>query len=240
MHDMRNDFRVALHSGDYEQAERLANNQLALLGESSLWLNEMGMLLLAQGRYAEALLHFDRAAAADSNNIEAILNGSIVLADLGFYDEAASRFDAARAIEGNSGTEPPAREFSLAQGHTTTNTLAQKTLEIAKIYKQLGELVRAEEEIRKSISIHESAAAFIELARLHLAKNEGERALDTLENARRIEPMNAEIHVVAAQCHLMKDRRNEALDSLSRAELLDDKSQTGSVLRRAIRSATNS
>ncbi len=238
MQDMRNDFRVALYSGNYEQAERLGNNQLALLGESSLWLNEMGSLFLALGRFAEALLHFDRAAAADSNNIEAILNGAIVLADLGFYDDAAVRFHAARAVEGRVEGDSPAAEIPLLKGKTTTRTLAEKVLEIAKIYRQLGDNARAEEELRKSISIQETAEAQMEIARILIESGEADKALDALENARRIDPMKPEIHILAAQCHLIKDQRGDALDSLGRADLLDDHSRAGAILRRAVRTGT--
>jgi tetratricopeptide (TPR) repeat protein len=235
MHDMRNDFRVALYSGDYAQAERLANNQLALLGESSLWLNEMGILLVSQGRLAEALLHFDRAATADSSNLEAILNGAVVLADLGFYSEAAQRFEAARAIE--SGTEgdtsPPV--VPLSEGKTTALKLAEKSLEIAKIFVQLGNFEKAEAEIRHALSIQENQDAFFELAKVFIQKGEPEKALDALEQARQRNPSNPEIYVLAAQCHIMNKHSADAEDALVRAELLEDKSHVGALLRRSIK-----
>lgn len=234
MHDMRNDFRVALCSGDYEQAERLATNQLALLGESSLWLNEMGILLVSQGRLAEALLHFDRSAAADNSNLEAILNGAIVLADLGFYEEASVRFDAARAIESHAEDGQPPTAKPLVQGKTTSLTLAEKALESAKIYRQLKDLAASEEGVRKSISISETSAAYTELARIFIEQDNHEKALEALNNAQRLDPSASEPLVLAAQCYLSRDLRKEALDALTKAELLGDNSRTASVLRRAL------
>ncbi len=235
MHDMRNDFRVALCSGDYEQAERLATNQLALLGESSLWLNEIGILLVSQGRLAEALLHFDRAAAADNTHLEAILNGAIVLADLGFYEEASVRFDAARAVESQAdgGTMP------LVQGRTISLTLAEKSLETAKIYRQLKDLKNSEEEVRKSLSLSETSASYIELARIFIDQSIFERAQEALENALRLDPTSSEAFILAAQCYLSQNLPKEALNALSKAEILGDNSKAASVLRRALHSSAH-
>jgi tetratricopeptide (TPR) repeat protein len=239
MHDMRNDFRVALCSGDYEQAERLATNQLALLGESSLWLNEMGILLVSQGRLAEALLHFDRSAAADSSNLEAILNGAIVLADLGFYEEASIRFDTARTIESQSEGDRPPNAKPLVQGKTTSLTLAEKALETAKIYRQLKDLASSEEGVRKSLSISETPEAYVELARIFIEQNSPEKAQEALNNAQRLSPSASEAFVLAAQCYLSRNLRKEALDALAKAELLGDNSRTASVLRRALHSSAH-
>ena len=234
MQDLRRDFRTALCQGDYEQAERLANNQLALEGESSYWLNEMGILLLAQGRLAESLLHLDRAAAANAHNIEAILNGAIVLADLGFYDESQTRFEAARSMEAGTEGDATAPETPLSAGIATAEVLAEKLVELSRLFQSIGHLEKAKEELFRSISIRDNASARLDLARLALKAGNAEKSLEELEIARKLAPENPEVHVVAALCHVERGRREEALDALSKAEYLDDRSRISAILRHTI------
>lgn len=234
MQDMRRDFRTTLCLGDYDQAERLATNQLALEGESSYWLNEMGLLLLVQGRFPEALLHFDRAAAADSLNAEALLNGAVMLADLGFYDESQLRFEAVRAIE-NSAIEPQTTEDTpLSAGASTSRMLATKRTELGRVFIEAGNQQKATEEFAQSILIRDNPEAHIELARIALKSGMHEKSLKELEAARILDPTNSEVHVIAAQCYFASNRPSDALAELSKAELLDDRSRTGSILRHTI------
>jgi tetratricopeptide (TPR) repeat protein len=235
MQDMRRDFRTTLCLGDYDQAERLATNQLALEGESSYWLNEMGLLLLVQGRLPEALLHFDRAAAADSLNAEALLNGAVMLADLGFYDESQLRFEAVRAIENSTGKSFSTADIPMSAGASTGRMLAAKHTEMGRLFNSTGNQQKATEEFTRSISLRDNSESHIELARIALKNRMPEETLQELEAARMLDQSNPEVHVIAAQCHLANNRTSEAMAALSQAELLDDRSRTGSILRHTIR-----
>jgi tetratricopeptide (TPR) repeat protein len=239
MHDMIDDFKVALHCGDLEHAERLATNQLALLGESSKWLNNLGLVYLAQGRMAEALQHFDRAVAADEGFLEPLLNGAIILADLGYYNEAAVRYESAQQLQskgtGYAQRDPAAMPLFAAK--STVETVGERLLELAHIHRQTGDRDGAMAELKRAIQHASLPAAHIELATLYLEQEECEAALDHLEQARRLDPQNPEIHIISAQCHLLKNRVKEAQDSLARAELLNDRSRTGAALRRSLRDA---
>lgn len=95
-----NDFRSALFAGDFYLAENIGLVQIQQNGEKAEWLNELGILYLMKGDLPEALRFFDRAVAADLNFIEAQFNASIILSDLGFYDEASARFAEACKREG--------------------------------------------------------------------------------------------------------------------------------------------
>jgi tetratricopeptide (TPR) repeat protein len=239
MHDMIDDFKVALYSGDLEHAERLATNQLALLGESSRWLNNLGLVYLAQGRMAEALQHFDRAVAADEQFLEPLLNGAIILADLGYYDEAAVRYESAQQLQakgtGYSQRDPSSMPLFAAQ--SIVRTVGERYLEIARIHRETGDREAAMTELKRAIQHAALPSAHLELAALYLEQEDSESALDHLEEARRLDPQNPEIHIVSAQCHLLKNRVKEAQDSLARAELLNDRSRTGAALRRSLREA---
>ena len=100
MQNSLNDFRAALFAADFQLAENIGLSQLQQIGEKADWLNELGILYLMKGDLPEALRFFDRAILVDANFIEAQFNASIILSDLGFYDEASQRFKDACQREG--------------------------------------------------------------------------------------------------------------------------------------------
>ena len=242
MQDLLNDFRVALFAGDFETAERLAQGRLDDEGENATWLNELGQVYLAQGRFSEALQFFDRAICVDPQFVEALLNGSIVLSDLGFYDEAASRFEAACALDqsvvsavprATAGTSQKEGTAGEENGVTGRRRVAEKHLELAALHSSLGQWNDALMQCEKACATSESADGRIELARALLNLERVDAALFELERARRIDPRHPQIHVLAALCYVVQSRREDALDALGRAELLSDHSKTGEILRRS-------
>lgn len=235
MQDKLNEFRIALFGGESDHAERIALGCLAQLGESALWLNELGGLACSQGRFAEALQYYDRAVCADPWFVEALLNGAIVLSDLGFYDEAQARFAAAGELDSAEWNDAcqskPIVAKRATDGVSAARKVAEKHMDTAELYLGLGRLNEASEELTRASQICDSAAVHIALARVFLLKKECDTALAELECARTLEPRNGEVHVVAAQCYLLQEKSLEAREALARAELLRDRSNTGSVLR---------
>ena len=130
MQNSLNDFRSALFAGDFYLAENIGLVQIQQNGEKPDWLNELGVLHLMKGELPEALRYFDRAKASDINFIEAQFNAAIILSDLGFYEEAASRFAEACKREGV--------------------LLAQKHFDMSLFYQSVRRLLEAEEELKKA------------------------------------------------------------------------------------------
>ena len=120
-----NDFRSALFAGDFYLAENIGLTQVQQNGEKADWLNELGVLYLMKGDLPEALRFFDRAILSDANFIEAQFNAAIILSDLGFYEEATSRFSEACSREGV--------------------LLAQKHYDMSLFYQSVRRLPEAEE-----------------------------------------------------------------------------------------------
>lgn len=237
MHDALADFRVALLAGDFEQASRLAQDVIAREGESALWLNELGQLHFTQGHFDEALQHFDRAASLDPHFVEALLNGAVVLADLGYYDEAAARFEAACALD--TPEESPLGVSRPAVGvgglpPSLAREVAAKHLDIAQLHLEFERLDAAEAEARSALETQPGLApAHLVLARVHMHREQLDAALLELEQARRHAPKDSRVQLLAAQCYVILRRATEAREALARAELLQDKSTTGAVLRHA-------
>lgn len=228
MRDYLHEFRIAVFSGKHQEAETLARSQLALGGESAPWFTELGLLRVAQGNLDEALHLFDQAVAADGSYVPALLNGAIILTDLGFYDEACVRLRAAQSIEERNAVK------GNPEGWSTRQAIARQHLSIARTHRQLHHPQAARDELQKSLALADLPESHIELAELAIEEGDCERALAALDAARRLQPRNPELHVLAARCHLLQGNRTEASAALSRAELLDDRSQTGHALRKAL------
>lgn len=165
-----NDFRSALFAGDFYLAENIGLVQIQQNGEKPEWLNELGILYLMKGDLPEALRFFDRAVLSDANCIEAQFNATIILSDLGFYDEASERF-----------TEACKREGVL---------LAQKHFDMFLFYQSVRRLSEAEEELKKAISYYNSIDYILELARLYADLQKLDEALEQIRVALSIDPNN--------------------------------------------------
>lgn len=228
MHDITQDFRAALYAANFELAERIAIQQIQVGGETCHWRNEQGLLMLAQGNLAGALEAFDRAVQLDPQCVEAIINGAIVLSDLGYYDEAAMRMEAALSADDRH----PIR--GNPEGTSVRTAIARRHLDIAAIHRQTKHYQAAQQELQTAIDLADLWEAHVEMAKLEIELGRPSRALESLDAARTQQPRNPEIHVLAAQAHLTDNNRNEALTALHRAELLDDRSQTGHALRNAL------
>ncbi|NBX17396.1 MAG: tetratricopeptide repeat protein [Proteobacteria bacterium] len=238
------EFTVAYGSGDFENAEQLVVEALADRPDDACWLNRLGLLYMAQGQYSDALAAFDRAVCADPHFLEPLLNGAIVLSDLGFYDEATSRFDAARILDNSTpsqagsmgaqgGPTPPVGQRPAQLGVAVSRTAAEKYLELSDSLLSLGLNARAQEAAEEACRYYDHARGRLQLARTFLAQQMMDKAVLEIENARRHDSRFVELHVFTALLHLVRNDRNKALDALTRAEMLADTTALGQVLRTA-------
>lgn len=180
MQNSLNDFRAALFAADFQLAENIGLSQLQQIGEKADWLNELGILYLMKGDLPEALRFFDRAILADANFIEAQFNASIILSDLGFYDEASQRFKDACQREGI--------------------LLAQKHYDMCLFYQSVRKYPEAIEEIQKSLLQCKSHDYFIELARIYIELQNFTEALKYLNEALILDSQSSIALNLKSQC----------------------------------------
>ncbi|MFZ9521537.1 MAG: tetratricopeptide repeat protein [Silvanigrellaceae bacterium] len=238
------EFVVAYASGDFEGAEQLVVESLADRPDDAHWLNRLGLLYMAQGQYSDALAAFDRAVCADPHFLEPLLNGAIVLSDLGYYDDATVRFDAARILDastpsqaGSMGAQgaptPPLGQLPAKLGVAVGRAAAEKYLELSDSLMDLGLLGRAQDAAEEACRYYDHARGRLQLARTFLAQQMLDKAILEIENARRHDPRFVELHVFNALLHFVRADRTKALDALTRAEMLADTTALGQVLRTA-------
>lgn len=213
-------FQALFSAGQWDQAERLAAGALERAGDAEGWLMRHALCCIASGRFADGLQSLDRAVCVEPRSLESLLAGSVVLADLGFYDEASKRYEAAVALRKENAAGPEA-------------ALERKLRELARAYLDAGKPEAALEEARKAVGVLETGESHALCARILMALGRHDDALGALEKARRAAPHLASLQVTAAVCHVALRREKEAREALRRAEELQDSSRAGHVLRRA-------
>lgn len=243
------EFMVAYAVGDFESAEQLVVEALADTPDDARWLNRLGLTYMAQGQFSDALAAFDRAACTDPHFLEPLLNSAIVLSDLGYYDEASRRYDAARTLDrshpsqaaamGRQGITPVSSaienvpdQLGLAAGRAA----AEKYLDLSHSLIELGLVKRAQEAAEEACRFYDHARGRLQLARTFLEQQMVDRALLEIENARLHDPRFVELHVFSALLHFVRDEQQRGLDALTRAEMLADTTALGQVLRSAFAS----
>jgi len=216
-------FMALFSAGSWEQASLVAAEHLqnGQRGEGETWLVRHALCCMAQGRFAEALQSLDQAVCVAPRSLESLLAGCVVLADLGFYEEASKRYDAALTLARETGAGPKAG-------------LEKKHRELSASYAEAGDVAGAIEQARKALALHEGAEGRLLLAGLLLRNDDARQALEELERARRLAPQSSSTHVLASLCYLKLGREGEAREALVRAETLKDVSATGIVLREAL------
>lgn len=200
MQNSLNDFRAALFAADFQLAESIGLNQIQQVGEKAEWLNELGILNLMKGDLPEALRFFDRALLADANYIEAQFNASIILSDLGFYDEAALRFKDACQREGS--------------------LLAQKHYDMCLFYQSMRRFPEAIVEIEKALELCRNHDYYIELSRIFIELQKFDEALKSLAEALLLDPNSVLATNLKSQC---EQSREQYLANYSSSKIVENK-----------------
>ncbi len=226
MQEQAQEFRKALSRGEFDIAERIAARNLETGENRSMWLNEMGLLLVAQSRFAEGLQSFDKSVVCRAEpSVEAVLNGIIILADLGFYDEAASRFGLLGDLDKD--TRPSLGD--LKKGILDAPSLADVPLSLRKRLSRhkvsVAKLLQGEKlwedakaELQDAIRFHDDESSRSELVNHYLLVGEIPSAQKEALAFLALHPQNGALLVLLARCYFVEGRRDEAAECLRRAE----------------------
>ncbi len=156
----------------FEAAEKLLKTTLTNYGAIANLHNLLGLTFHKQSRFAEALEQFNSALKANPNFIEAALNLTITLCDLGRYEEATQHFeDLGKQLE----HDEKAPKLILGR-------LANLHVKSAELYRSSGMLSHAIAEYEKSLELFaDMKEARLNLAKLYLESSEPEKARKELD-----------------------------------------------------------
>lgn len=145
--------QLYLEIGRFDAAENTVRSALENAPDSPRLLLLMGIIFHRQSRFVEAVDFFRKALAALPSYMEAALNLSITLNDLGQYQEAEQVIEQCRPYQGQTFVD---------------HLIAQKHLELGELHYQKGAIAEAIMELRKALQYFpQLIEARVLLAKIH-------------------------------------------------------------------------
>lgn len=163
----------ARFASEWSIAEDALRRCVQLAPDEAMWHNNLGVLLLDVGRYAEALREFERTLELDPANRFAPNNIPGALHRLGRTDEAASRITQRRAER----LEEAERELAVAPNDPFALEKLARVLHGAERDDEAAEVVR------RALDVEPTPARFVLLAQSLIWLGEPEEARRALDQA---------------------------------------------------------
>jgi tetratricopeptide (TPR) repeat protein len=181
----------------WQNDESLWTHALACTSGNYTAHNNLGYVLVAQGRPEEAIKHYEEALAINPNYAEVINNLGTALLDQGRLDEAAQYYH--RAIEIYPG---------FAEAYNNLGILLTKQ----------GRTAEAIEQYRKAIELNPNRTEFYNnLGNLLARQNQTDEAIKQFQKALEIAPDNAKVRVNLANILTAQGRGDEAMEQYQQA-----------------------
>lgn len=168
--------------GNYKMAESLLN-QLLLQPQSNPEIFQMlATIYYDQGHFSKAIKTFKRALEIDPYYTDASVGLSIILNDLGRYDEGRKIFqEAQKLLEIKSKRNDPFLDEKLAQKHE----------ELADLYFQYSKYAEALEQLIKAQGLSRRRGEItLRIAECYVKLGFTDRAIQDLKNLIQLEPNN--------------------------------------------------
>jgi tetratricopeptide (TPR) repeat protein len=165
--------REHFRDGNYRIAESLLQQLLLMDGKNPEVFHMMATIYYDQGKFNKAIKTFRRALEIDPTYTDASVGLSIILNDLGRYDEGKKVFvDAQEALQKKSTDADPYVQEKLATKHD----------ELGEMYFQYKRYEEALEQYFKAVSLSSRKADLkMKIVECFLKKDDGARALKELK-----------------------------------------------------------
>lgn len=225
--DMLSEARGYFINGNYKMAEPILNQMLLQNTRNPEVYQMLATIFYDKGQFSKAIKTFKRALEIDPTYTDASVGLSIILNDLGKYDEGKQVFlDAQVQLEKKSGKQDPFVDEKLASKHEELADLyyqykrykesleqllkAQKlssrkaeiTMRIAEVYVQIGESERAIRDLKALIREYPHLIpARLKLGAIYYNSNNIAEATEQWENILIRDPQHPEAlrHLKMAQ-----------------------------------------
>ena len=170
--EMMVEARDAFISGDDRTAEQLLQQLLLKNGRNPEIHQMLGTLCYNKGKFNKAIQHFKRALEIDPTYTDASVGLSIILNDLGKYEEGKQIFQEARErLDKAKGSPDPWVDEKLASKHE----------ELADLYSQYRRPNEALEQLLKAQKLSSRKAEItLRIADVHVQMGQKDRALKDL------------------------------------------------------------
>ena len=210
--------RAAFIEGDYQTAEPILNQPTLLNSKNPEVLQMLATIYYDQGKFNKAIATFKRALEIEPSYTDAAVGLSIILNDIGRYDEAKKVFEEARALldQKKQAATPDVNEIfsnkhaeladmylqykrfdESAEQYQRAIALSAKkvdlTLRLAECYVQAGQKDKAVKELKTLLNYDPRLTApRLKLGLILYNSHHIAEAVDQWENILRYEPKNQE------------------------------------------------
>ncbi|MGZ3689893.1 MAG: tetratricopeptide repeat protein [Pseudobdellovibrio sp.] len=136
--------RAAFIEGDYKTAEPILNQPTLLSSKNPEVLQMLATIYYDQGKFNKAIATFKRALEIEPSYTDAAVGLSIILNDIGRYDEAKKVFEEARALldQKKQAAAPDVNEI-----------FSDKHAELADMYLQYKRFDESAEQYQRAIAL---------------------------------------------------------------------------------------
>ncbi len=157
----------------------------------------------ARGHFSKGIRLFEKALHLDPSFTDASIGLSIVLNDLGKYEQARRVFEKAQKSLGAQGGQ---KGDSYVQGK-----MAHKHFELAELYWQYGWKDQAIQEWERALVLRPKVAVFVALARAHMEGGDFLKAQKLLKKCLEHWPKNVEARSFLGLCYYRQNLVPEAI-----------------------------
>jgi len=174
--------RAAFIEGDYAIAEPLLNQPTLLNSKNPEVLQMLATIYYDQGKFNKAISTFKKALEIEPHYTDAAVGLSIILNDIGRYDEARKVFEEAR-IQLDAQKQTQTSEFNISE------KFAAKHAELADMYLQHRYFNESIEHYLKAISLSAKKADFImRLSECFVQSRQKDKAIKELRSLIQTDP----------------------------------------------------
>ncbi len=187
--DMISEARGYFINGNYKMAEPILNQMLLQNTRNPEVYQMLATIAYDKGQFSKAIKTFKRALEIDPTYTDASVGLSIILNDLGKYDEGKQVFlDAQAQLDKKSGKQDPFVDEKLASKHE----------ELADLYYQYKRYNEALEQLLKAQKLSSRKAEItLRVAEVNVQLNQTDRAIKDLKSLIREYP-----HLIPARLKL--------------------------------------
>lgn len=208
--------REYLLKQQYDQAENLLKDGLNRLGAAAVLYNYLGVVYTQKENYKEAIECFRQSYQTNPEYVEALLNWTICLCDLGQYEEAERLYQELYSPTRTTQAQD-VRLTDLVKGR-----IANKYKECGLSFRQIGKFTEATSEFKKALALKKNLPDVrIELARTYLEMQQLDLAANELDELMSHHRSNTEGLVLMGLLHHKKGQKRAAILAWEKALKID-------------------
>ena len=179
-HQLIDEAREAFIEGDYKSAEPLLNQPTLLHSRNPEVFQMLATIYYDQGKFNKAITTFKKALEIDPSYTDAAVGLSIILNDIGRYDEAKKVFEDAKALLDLKKQVPD---------QNINEKFAAKHAELADLYLQHKYYPEAIEQYTKAFSLSSKKSDFcVRIAETYVQAGQKDKAIKELKTVLQAEP----------------------------------------------------